>query len=181
MDTYKLKFTRLQMEIFRLLCIKAGERLNQSQIARFLKVSPTAVAKALPSLQKEGLAIIDESKEMNLTLIRLNRDSQKAMLFKRAENLKIIYEAGLQEFLEENFPGTAIILFGSYSRGDDTSKSDIDIAIIGGKDKKMDLTAFEKKAERKIVINFYGSFKAIKKELQENICNGIVLAGGIAL
>src|SRR3989338_420520 len=178
MDTYKVKFTRLQMEIFRLLGVKAGEKRNQRQIARFLKVSPTAVAKSLPLLHKEILITVDESKEMNLTLVWINRDSQKAMLFKRAENLKLIYEAGLQEFLEENFPGTTIILFGSYSRGDDTSKSDIDIAVIGSKDKRIDLTAFEKKLERKIIINFYGSFKDIKKELKENICNGIVLAGG---
>lgn len=181
MDIYKLKFTRLQMEIFRLLCIKAGEQLNQRRIARLLGVSPTAVAKALPLLEKEWLVSINRSKEMNLTLVGLNRDNQKAMLLKRAENLKLIYEISLPEFLEENFPGTTIILFGSYSRGEDTIKSDIDIAIIGANEKEIDLTKLEKKLEREIRMEYYPALKGMRKEFKENLCNGIVLAGGIKL
>ena len=180
MDTYKLKFTQLQMEIFRLLCVKAGEQLNQRRVAKFLKVSPTAVAKALPPLEKEGLAKITRSRNMNLTLIELNRDNQ-TMLLKRAENLKLIYEVGLSKFLEDNFPGTTIILFGSYSRGEDTIKSDMDITIIGGKEKDIDLSDFEKRLEREISIEYYKSFKDMRKEFKENLCNGIVLAGGVSL
>ena len=35
--------------------------------------------------------------------------------------------------------------------------------------------------ERKININFYGSFKNIHKNLKENLCNGIMLAGSVEL
>ena len=79
MDKYKLKFTRFQNTIFRLLCIHAGESLNQREIAKLLGFSPTAVAKALPLLEKEGLVCVERSKTMNLTFIKLNRDSQKAL------------------------------------------------------------------------------------------------------
>ena len=181
MDTYKLKFTVLQMEIFRLLCIKAGERLNQREIASLLRVSPTAVANAIPKLEKEGLVLRERQKKMNLNLIELNRDSKKVMLLKRAENLRMLYESGLAEFLEEELPGTLIILFGSYSRGDDTYSSDMDIAVIGKKEKSINLQNFEKGLARKININFYPSSKDIHKELKENIFNGIVLSGGIQL
>lgn len=181
MDTYKLKFTRLQMEIFRLLCVKAGESLNQREIASLLKVSPTAVANSLPKLEKEGFIIRERQKKMNLSLIRLNRDSRKVMQLKRTENLKMLYESGLSDFLEEELPGASIILFGSYSRGDDTNSSDIDIAAIGRKEKNITLEKFEKYLERKIIINFYPSLKEVHKELKENICNGIVLSGGIQL
>ena len=81
----------------------------------------------------------------------------------------------------QSFAGSTIILFGSYSRGEDTVNSDIDIAIIGRKEKDVNLKRFEKILERKITINFYSSFKSIHTHLKENIFNGIVLAGGVEL
>jgi|TARA_Y100000034_G_scaffold72774_1_gene87686 predicted nucleotidyltransferase len=179
MDMYKLKFTTLQNEIFRLFCIKAGIFLNQRGIARILKVSPTAIANALPLLNKEKLIKIDKSKEMNLTLVQFNRDNARAINLKRIENLKLIYESGLVNFLFESFPGATIILFGSYSRGEDTLESDIDIAIIGVKEKNLDLIKFDKLLERNIIINFYNSFKEIHKHLRDSILNGILLSGSI--
>ena len=181
MDIYKLKFTRLQIEIFKLLCVKAGEKLNKRQLSKLLKVSPTAIAKSLPLLEKENLVKIIKNKGLNLTSIELNRDNQKTMLLKRVENLGFIYESGLSDFLYDEFPGDTIILFGSYSKGEDTIKSDIDIAIIGTKDKKINLEKYEKELQREIRINFYPSFKEIHKNLKENIFNGIVIAGGIEL
>ena len=188
MDTYKVKWTRLQASIFRLLCIKAGQEFNLREIAKLLSVSPTAISKALPILEKEELIDIKKSKTMNLVLVSFNRGSEKAIGLKRVENLKTIYESGIINFLENEFPGSTIILFGSYSRGDDASpenleagKSDIDIAIIGSKDKRIDLEKFEKKLEKEININFYDSFNKIHKHLKDNILNGILLSGGIEL
>lgn len=81
-----------------------------------------------------------------------------------------------------------VILFGSYSRGDDVwinetegHKSDIDIAIIGTKGKEIKLTRFDKLLERTIIINFYPSFKEIHKHLRDNILNGILLSGSVDL
>ena len=84
-------------------------------------------------------------------------------------------------FLENNFPGCTIILFGSFSRGDDIFDSDIDIAIIGIKEKEIPLEKFEKILERAINLNFYRNTREIHKHLRENIFNGIVLRGGIEL
>ena len=67
------------------------------------------------------------------------------MRLKRADNLKQIYESGLADFLEKEFAGGTIIFFGSYSRGEDMASSDIDIAVIGRKEKQIDLTNFPKK------------------------------------
>lgn len=181
METIKLKLTRLQNEIFRLMCLKSGEKLNLSDISKIIKVSVTAVSKAVPLLENQGLIKIEKDKKMNLTLITLNRDNRKIIELKRAENLKMIYEYGLKDYLEDEFVGATIILFGSYSKGDDTKTSDIDIAIIGRKKKNINLNEFEVKYERKIIINFYPSFNNIHKHLKENIFNGIVLVGGIEL
>jgi predicted nucleotidyltransferase len=181
MDMYKLKFTKLQNEIFRLLCIKTGIYLNQRTISKMLNVSATAIAKSIFLLEKERLIKIEKNKKMNLVSIKLNNDNPKVMELKRVENLKLFYESGLNDSLEENFPGTTIILFGSYSRGDDTINSDIDIAIINTKEKKLELDKYETLLERKIYLHFYRSFKDINKELKENIFNGIILAGSIEL
>ena len=93
----------------------------------------------------------------------------------------MIYELGLSDYLEEQFLGSTIILFGSYSKGEDTISSDIDIAIIGRKEKEIKLESFENIFQRKIIINFYPSFKEIHKHLKENILNGIILFGGVEL
>jgi predicted nucleotidyltransferase len=180
-NIHKLKLTKLQQEILRLLFIKVGTHLNQRQIARFLEVSQPAVMKSLPGLEKEGLIKIKQDKESKRWSIEINRDSQRVMQLKRIDNLKLIYETGLAEFLEKEFAGATIILFGSYSRGEDTINSDIDIAVIGRKEKMIELSEFEKVLERKISINFYTNFSGIHKHLKENLCNGILLVGGIEL
>ena len=154
MDRYKLKFTTLQNEIFGLMCARAGEKLSKRQIAKLLDVSPTAVAKALSLLEKEKLVKADKIKNMNLTYIELDRDNARAIELKRVENLRNIYLSGLSEYLEESFPGCTIILFGSFSKGEDTIKSDIDIAIIGTKGKDINLDAYKKRFEKEIRINF---------------------------
>ncbi|MEK6892727.1 MAG: nucleotidyltransferase domain-containing protein [Nanoarchaeota archaeon] len=186
MDMYQVKWTRLQSEIFRFFCIKAGHSLSLRGIARHLNKSPTAVSNALKELEKEGLIKVKKISNINLLSIEFNRDNQDAIDMKRAENLKMVYESGLVKFLQNSFPGTVIILFGSYSRGDDvwtnTSEkhlSDIDIAIIGTKSKEIKLLEFNKKLERKVTINFYISFKEIHKNLRDSILNGILLSGSI--
>jgi predicted nucleotidyltransferase len=178
-NIYKLKLTILQQEILRLLFIKTGSSLNQRQISKILGVTPPAVMKALPGI--EVLIELHQDKESKRWSIELNRDNHKIMQLKRADNLKQIYESGLNDFLETEFAGATIILFGSYSRGEDIINSDIDIAVIGRKDKLIDLAKYEKELERKININFYASFKDIHKNLKENLCNGIVLIGGVEL
>jgi len=180
-NIYKLKLTILQQEILRMLSIKAGVSLNQRGIARILEVSQPAVMKAIPGLEKESLIKVQQDKESKRWSIELNRDHHKVMQLKRVDNLKQIYESGLADFLEKEFAGATIILFGSYSRGEDLINSDIDIAVIGRKDKQIDATNYEKLLERTININFYDSFKKIHKHLKENLCNGIILIGGIEL
>lgn len=180
-NIYKLNLTVLQQEILRLLSIKAGVSLNQRSIARRLGVSAPAVMKALPELKKRGIVKVEQDKESKRWSIELDRDNHKVMQFKRVENLRLIYESGLADLLEREYAGATIILFGSYSRGEDNVNSDIDIAVIGRKEKQTDLTAFEKMLERKINVNFYEIFKNIHKHLKENLCNGIIIFGGVEL
>lgn len=165
----------------RLLFIKSGMTFNGRGISKSLKVSPTAVGKSLKALQKDDLIKVTKDNGTRMLNIGLNKDNPRVYYLKRAENLRLIYESGLSGFLHDSFPGTTIVLFGSYSFGEDTINSDIDIAVIGSERKELNTTKFEKILEHKISLNFYKDFKSIKKELKENICNGIVLSGGIEL
>ena len=178
MEIFKPKFKLLQQKILSFLAIKTGKSFNALDLAKALAVSPTAIIKSLSQLEKEGLIKIKKDKRFS---IEFNRDSPKALSFKRVENLRSIYDSGLFEFLFEEFPGATIILFGSYSRGDDTITSDIDIAIIRRKEKEIGIDKFEKVLGKKIILQFYPSFKEIHKNLRENIFNGILLGGGIEL
>ena len=142
MDTYKVKWTLLGQEIFSLLCKRAGEKMSQREIAKILAVSPTAVGDSIKQLKNGDLIKIEKAKTVNF--ISFNRDGQIAMDLKRVENLKNIYTSGLSDYLEEELAGSTIILFGSYSKGEDTNTSDIDIAVIERKDKTLDLGRYEK-------------------------------------
>jgi len=179
MDIYKLNFTILELEVFSYLSIRVGEELSQRELAQILKVSPTAIANTVKLLREKGLIKVKKTKTINF--VTFNRENYKAIELKKIENLKMIYISGLSDFLEEKFPGTTIILFGSYARGEDIYSSDIDIAIIGGKDKLLDLETLEKLLKRPININFYSSWKDIHKHLRNNILNGIILTGSVEL
>ena len=179
MDTYKVKWTVLEEKIFSLLCIRAGEKLSQREIAIILKVSPTAVANSIKKLKDNSLIKVEKTKTINF--VSLNRDEPKAIELKRAENLKNVYISGLSDYLERELAGSTVILFGSYARGEDTNTSDIDLAVIERKDKMLELEKYEKILNRKINVNFYNSWKKIHKHLKNNILNGILLHGGVEL
>ena len=171
-NLYKLKFTVLQQEILRLLFIKAGQTFTARALAQQLDVSSPAILKSLPLLEKEGLIVVEKDKESKRLSIALQREDHRVIWLKRADNLKQLYESGLVQFFYDHFPAATIILFGSYAFGEDTFSSDIDIAIIGSKEKHVDLNNFEKMLERKIIVHYYLDFTKIPKHLANNIYNG---------
>lgn len=95
---YKLKFTILQQEILRFLSIKSGLSFNARRLSQYLNVSQTAIAKSLPLLEKGQFIKVDKDKESGRLAIELNRNNPRVIEFKRAENLKLIYESGLADF-----------------------------------------------------------------------------------
>jgi DNA-binding MarR family transcriptional regulator len=168
---YKLKFTLLQQEILRFLSIKSGLSFNARRLSQYLNVSQTAIAKSLPLLERNGFIQVVKDKESGRLAIELDRENQRIIQFKRAENLKLIYESGLVEFLKQKFPETQIILSGLYSKGEDIYSSNIDIVIIDSK-KNLNLDNFDKILERHINLVFYDSLKKIDNKF---------LVGGIGL
>jgi len=96
---------------------------------------------------------------------------------KRSYNLFSLYRSELVNELTEiyNKP-EAIVLFGSYSKGEDTEESDIDIAVITERQKDVNLAVFERRLYRKIKV-LEIQRPRIEKEFWNTLINGIVLYG----
>ena len=93
-------------------------------------------------------------------------------------NLAQLQSSGIIDYLKEQLGNPAIVVFGSYARGEDTDSSDIDIFIASASKKKVSFERFEKKLHRPIQIFRYAGITHIKnKELANNIINGITLHG----
>jgi len=173
-----MKNTDTKEKILELLFDFPTKRFYVREISRILKISAPSISKALKELEKEDMIKIERK---FLHEIKANLDNADFKNLKRINNLKRIYLSGLFNFLDERFPLDTIILFGSYSRGEDIESSDIDIALIGSKERAMSLEKYEKLLERKINLQFYPGFKKIETNLKSNILNGITLKGGIDL
>ncbi|MEW6329162.1 MAG: nucleotidyltransferase domain-containing protein, partial [Candidatus Micrarchaeota archaeon] len=96
---------------------------------------------------------------------------------KMCYNILAVHESGLIEFLREEYEEPeVVVLFGSFARGEDTSKSDIDVAVVTNKSQTPDLKKFEAKLGRKL--NLYEiKMKECSKEFLNNLANGVVLYG----
>ncbi len=148
------------------------------ELSRMTGLSSTGIIKIIKRLKNEDLLV---SKKEKITEEVKPTFNDKFYLIKRIYNIYSLYESGLinysKKFYEEP---KAIILFGSYSKGLDTEKSDIDICVITDKKDVPDLTIFEKKLNRKInVIN--SNINNMKKEFKNSLINGILLEGYIEL
>ena len=149
------------------------KRFHVRGIARLTGFSAPAVSNALDKLEKRGLIEIKKGFLHEITATK----SEKFAAEKKISNLKKIYDSGLVDYLKEEMPLTTMILFGSYSRGQDSEKSDIDIAILE-KEQKLNTKRYSEKLKREIHLEFV-NMRKISKELKNNILNGIVLSGGL--
>ena len=169
------------------------EKNSTQLVARYFFTHPTteihlraltrAVGKSMPvilaavrKLSKEGLVTI--TKGIALTTVKANAENPLFVQLKRVHNLERLYETGLVDQLRKAFDCQAMVCFGSYSRGDDFEQSDVDIALVGAKQKSIDLSPFESKLKRQISLHFVTKAQ-VSKEFWHNLANGLVLEGAL--
>ncbi len=149
-----------------------------ADISRRISLSHTSVKRELIRLVKSGL--IEEVKEQKgsrkFPIYKAAFDNKDFRMYKRVRNIAAILESGMARFMEERLSPKAIVLFGSYQKGEDIENSDIDI-FVECKKEELDLRRFEKQIGRKIELHFSDKFSFYPKELKNNIMNGIVLGG----
>jgi predicted nucleotidyltransferase len=144
------------------------------EIARNVRLSPAGVSKILKALVLEKL-VVKEKTEIKDNY-RSNVESSEFMSLKLAYNIYKLKSSGLVEYLNESFSPDAVILFGSFARGDNHINSDIDIALINVKEKSIDLKRFEEALRHTINIHCI-TFSKATSEFKNNIINGIILKG----
>jgi len=148
------------------------------EYARINRISPSTAITYLNEFCKNGL--LKKKKEHNLSLYKGEDESENFRDMKIFWNIQEIKNSGVLNFLEKEFKPAGIILFGSVSKGLDSKESDIDLFIMSSIKREINLEKFEKLLKRKIQI-FVFNQKELKekKELSNNILNGIVLKGYI--
>ncbi len=144
------------------------------ELARKVKANPNSIINAAKELEKMGL-IRKEAKKHIVEIIP-NLDSPKFVIKKKIYNLTRIYDSGIVEFLAKRYNPKSIVLFGSYSRGEDVGGSDIDIAVITDETHLAGIIIFEKKLKRKIHLSLM-QYRNIPEEMYNSLINGIILYG----
>jgi len=157
------------------------KEFSLSDLAREAGVAKANIGAILNEFQEAGLISVEKlAKIWRIKAIQAN------WLFIRSKivhNLNFIYKSGLVEFLVDSFKNPkAVILFGSFRKGEDLSNSDIDIAVESDEAKEYhiidmrELSEFEKIIGRKIQIHIFNR-KSIDLNVFNNMANGILLWG----
>ena len=153
------------------------KRLRIRQIEREVKIPLPSAIRYKDELIKEG--ILKKIELADVVLFAADRSSKKFLIEKKLFNIRSLYLSGLIDYLVLEYNNTAIVVFGSYSKGEDIEASDIDI-YMETPQKPINLKKFENILHRNIQsFNFKNIHAVDNKELANNIINGIVMNGFI--
>jgi predicted nucleotidyltransferase len=149
------------------------------EISRITKIPASTASRLIKDIIKNNLII--KKRQKPILELEANLESNEFIREKKKFNIGQIEKSGIVDFLVSKYnEPEAIVLFGSYSRGEDIERSDIDIILITTKQKNPEISKFEKILGRKIHL-LEISYKDIKKELFNNLINGVILYGYLKL
>src|SRR3989344_5793018 len=129
------------------------------EISRKIDLAPTSVRTHIETLRKEKIIMEKEGKPFSGWIA--NRDFDDFLFNKKIFNLLSL--KNLISELKNNYYPSMILLFGSYSRGEDLENSDIDLLIITKSKKDIDLRKFEKEMARKINLSLIDNVHQLDK------------------
>ena len=169
MKTYNIK-ERIKGYFF----MNPTAKLRVRQMERELNLPLPSVIRYCKDLEKEG--ILRKESVSNIIAYSADRNSKKFLIAKRLFNINLIFESGLIEHMVTEYFNPVIVLFGSYSKGEDTEDSDIDLYIETPKKQEFSLKKFEKILGRRIQVFNYRKIKEVPNHhLSNNIINGVTL------
>ncbi len=163
-------------KLLKLFLDSPTESFRLREIARLTKISPPSVMSYLKEFENDGL--IKKQIKREIPFYTAIRDNSNLILYKKISILFELNNVGLIDYLWDSLSPEAIILYGSFSKGESIENSDVDLFILG-KNKNLKLADFEKKLNKKIHLLFKESLNEISKELKNNILNGMILKGYI--
>lgn len=151
-----------------------NDKLRVREIERKLNLPLPSIIRYCKELKDEKILEIYQLN--NSKFYTANKTSEEYLLEKKLHNIKTIYTSKLINYLKRQLSNPVIILFGSFSKGEDMEDSDIDLYIETRSKKKINITEFEKIFGKNIEIFRFESINDIKNVyLKNNIVNGIVL------
>ncbi|MBS3104946.1 nucleotidyltransferase domain-containing protein [Candidatus Woesearchaeota archaeon] len=142
--------------------------------------STTAVIDVIEELKKYEIITIEETPLT--TNVRANLESEVYRFYKLVFNLYRLKRYLFVDNLIDIFNNPeAIVLFGSFAKGEDIEESDIDILVISSQKNNENLedfvNLFERELNRKINIHILHSLAKSSNEFKNAVANGIVLHG----
>lgn len=149
------------------------EEIHVRGLSEQLDISYSSVRRALKSLEEK--AFLESDKKSKMTFY--SPAGEKFREVKKLINLENLQISGLTEYLGKELRPEAVVLFGSFLEGRDDENSDIDLAVISGREKDLDLTEFEEELDREIQITQVENLKEESKEFRNTLANGLVLQG----
>jgi predicted nucleotidyltransferase len=144
------------------------------EISKKIKLAPTSVRNNIKGLLKENLIKIKKTKPFDGLVA--NRENDNFIFYKRVYNLYSL--KNITDFLISSFYPKLIVVYGSYSIGEDIENSDIDILVLTKTKKELDFKEFKTKLKRKIHLLIIEDLEKLDTNLRKKIYNGIVLYGG---
>ncbi len=132
----------IQLTILELFIKNPYERYYLREASRILDISPMTVKRSFDMFVHEKLLIREKFK--NQILYRANMDSAAFKHLKIAYNLAWLEDKGIVDLPKENIIGmSSFVLYGSFAKGENDEKSDIDLLVISASSKKRNLQLME--------------------------------------
>lgn len=157
-----------RVKILTEILLNPGKEYHIRQLARTIDRSPILVQKELKNL--EGLGLLQRRKQGNLVLYSVEKSSVIV------EDLKRIFlkTEGLGNELLKNLKTEQIryaFIFGSFAKGVETTRSDIDLLVIGTVEEKSllrSISAAESRVGREISV-IHWTFEEFMQKVKERI------------
>lgn len=150
--------------------------MHVREVARRAGLSAPGAKKILEALENGGFLIREPTPVV--VEYRGNYDSELFVAWKRSMNLYSLHSSGLVKHLLDYYGmPECIILYGSYARGEDTAKSDIDIAIVTEKEDVPNTHGYQDKLRREISLHQIKNMRDVDSGFINSLANGIVLYG----
>ena len=150
--------------------------------------STTAVTAAVQELKSYKIARVEETPIK--TDVCANLEGREYRFYKLVFNLYRLQRWGFVDLLVDVFQNPeAIVVYGSFARGEDIEKSDVDILIVTSLSSSaindieqessflLRKKAFEKEFNRRLDFKVFNSLDKSAPEFKNSIANGIVLSG----
>jgi len=154
--------------------------ISLSELASELEISKSTAHRVVTALVREGF--LNKEQIGRAWRITCNLSHPYNVTRKIPYHLQLVYESGVVDAVNGSVPdNNAIVLFGSYRRGDDTHESDLDIAVEVSGDRPsrhIELGSIDLGFRKDVSVNLLVfSRRRVDLNVFANIANGIVLQG----